>query len=113
MNRFVLVITPLNSIMINQCKSLAKIGINSCYLDFLGNKAETFVNEFDEDGESTCELVTELDLGALACGKYNVIYAHPEALISTRGGQDLLRDSRFESHLACIAVDEAHMMLEW
>ena len=107
MTRFVLVINPLNSIMINQCKSLAKIGINSCYLDFLRNKAETFVNE------STRELVTEPDLGALVCDKYNVIYAHPEAQIITRGGQDLLRDSRFESHLVCIAVDEAHMILEW
>ena len=39
---FVLVITPLNSIMTDQCSALSKQGISSCAIDFMCHEAETF-----------------------------------------------------------------------
>lgn len=46
-------------------------------------------------------------------GKYTLIYAHPEALISTDKGTHLLSAMEREGIISCIAIDEAHMILEW
>ena len=43
-------------------------------------------------------------------GNYNIIYAHPEAVLS-EAGLRLIQDIR---HMICyLVVDEAHMIVEW
>ena len=114
----VLVLTPLNSIMVDQCTSLAVRGISACALDYSGSKGEIFVQdpedaedcEHDEDRQN---LDTSVSLHDIRRGAYQIIYAHPEALISSSAGQALLRNKDFKKNLACIAIDEAHMIIEW
>jgi superfamily II DNA helicase RecQ len=110
----VLVITPLNSIMMDQCKKLTERGLRACALDFHANSAWCVSDEMDEFDfdfgiESTGQLTTEVTLDDIH--KYNIIYAHPESLISSRQGRVLLQ--RIKKRVCAVAVDEAHMILEW
>ena len=95
------IITPLNSIMMDQVSSLEKQKIKSCFLNFLCDGADTF-----DDLQVKCSVPME-DIEA---GKYNIVYAHPEALL-TQKGQDLLKSVR--DRLCYLIVDEAHMIIEW
>ena len=48
-----------------------------------------------------------------ATGKFScigIIYAHPEALMSTASGWALLNKLQKGGVISCIAVDEAHMV---
>ena len=116
----VLVLTPLNSIMIDQCSALSKLGIKACALDYQCVQGSTFLYqeedhdeaEDDEDSEGA-DLTSSVDLDDILMGKYQVVYAHPEAIISTRRGRQMLQDDRLKKNPVCIAVDEAHMVLEW
>ncbi|XP_077863365.1 uncharacterized protein LOC144346538 [Saccoglossus kowalevskii] len=105
--------------MVDQCTSLSKMGIKSCALDYQCTQAETFlVDDIDDDMDDeeisdAQEISTLVSLEDVASGKYQVIYAHPEALISTRKGDLLMNNLSKNKHLSCIAIDEAHMILEW
>ena len=64
-------------------------------------------NQLDglEDGFVVCEIpLSEVP-------SYNLIYAHPESLISTTHGRRLLHTMRKE--ICVVAVDEAHIIHEW
>ena len=116
------VLTPLNSIIKDQVSDLCTRGIKACALDFSGEEAQTYLTSMsslnlgdtssseDEDTDGQLELVN-ISMEAILQGKYNLIYAHPEALISTVKGRDLLLKLR--DRVVCIAVDEAHMIFEW
>ena len=110
-----LVITPLNSIMVDQCQSLCKMGIRACALDYTCVHAETFTNDSDSDHSDTENesILTTVSLDDIVRGKYQVVYAHPEALLQTARGERLLNRLSHSKRLACVAVDEAHMILEW
>lgn len=119
MKGFVLVITPLNGIMVDQCSNLTKRGLPACALDYTCTKGEFFMDsgsESDSDSDSDThvhQISTTVDIKDIKSGKYRVIYAHPEALISARQAEDLLCDKGFKENLLCFAIDEAHMILEW
>ena len=110
-----LVITPLNSIMVDQCQSLRKMGIRACALNYTCVHAETFTNDSDSDHSDTenDSILTTVSLDDIVRGKYQVVYAHPEALLQTARGERLLTRLSHSKRLACVAVDEAHMILEW
>lgn len=42
-----------------------------------------------------------------------VVFCHPEAIISSRTGRKFIRSPQVKEKLVLIAVDEAHMILEW
>lgn len=113
---FVLVITPLNSIMIDQCHTLSKLGIKACAIDYNCINAETYLNvsdsESDDDADSG-ELLSTVSLEDIVKGGYQVVYAHPEALVQTKRGDRLLSKLAHDNRLVCVAIDEAHMILEW
>ena len=114
----VLVITPLNSIMIDQCHSLCKMGVKACTLDYNCLQAETFINETNESDSDTDEndnenISTTVNLADIMKGQYQVVYAHPEALLQTSRGERLLTNLSNSNRLACVAIDEAHIILEW
>ena len=56
----IIVITPLNSIMIDQCQQLFKSGIMACYLDFQSNTATTFRESLDMDDSGN--ITTDINL---------------------------------------------------
>jgi superfamily II DNA helicase RecQ len=110
-----LVVSPLNSIMKDQVSQLCRNGIRACALDMSGNTAQTFeVDSDDSDSGDDVELQAhEADIDDVIAGKYNLVFSHPEALVSSVGGQRLLRSSVYQDRVCCIAIDEAHMIQEW
>ena len=46
-------------------------------------------------------------------GKFEVIIAHPEALLSTTFGQRLLRCTKFTSRVVALVIDECHTVDLW
>ena len=119
-----LIITPLNSIMKDQVFDLCKRGIKACAIDFRAQNALTYVpsmadlnlggdtssSSSDDDEEGQLDYVG-VSLDRVAEGKYQLVYAHPEVFVSTEKGRTLLR--KMKSIVVAIAVDEAHMILEW
>lgn len=109
-----LVITPLNSIMMDQINSMHKQGVRACWLDYQCQGGQAISEDVDEDSEDTNQdPIVSVPVPDIAEGKYSLVYAHPEALLSTTKGRSLLTTMEKNGILSCIAVDEAHMILEW
>ena len=114
----VLVITPLNSMMTDQCTALSSQGISSCAIDFMCHQAETFSHntdsssESDNDDDGDGNLTYTIPLSDVEKRLYRVVYAHPEALIKTKRGYSFLEKLSISGNLVGIAIDEAHMILE-
>ena len=104
-----LIIAPLNAIMKDQVLKLCRTGVSACYIDMDCEEGETFQlasgstdsdndTDLDDDGWETDEDEQHTDLDViqvsvpisdLMIGKYNLIYAHPEALLSTTAGMSV------------------------
>lgn len=119
--KIALIISPLNSIMKQQVQGLCSKGVPACYLDMRSARGQTYKlkdHEVGEDEQSDSDPENELLLEASAdfediqCGKFLIIFTHPEALLSTARGQALLR-SHLRKRICCVAIDEAHMVYEW
>jgi len=108
-NNIVLVITPLNSIMLDQIAALEKREIKACALEYKCENVVTMEGFMDED-YSINTMTCTVPLESVKSGDYNIVYAHPESLLS-REGRQLIKDIK---HMVCaVAVDEAHIVLEW
>jgi hypothetical protein len=46
-------------------------------------------------------------------GYYHIVFAHPESLISTKYGRELLMSKIYQENVVAIVVDEAHCILDW
>ncbi|KAH3888554.1 hypothetical protein DPMN_012592 [Dreissena polymorpha] len=57
--------------------------------------------------------VVNVPLEEIIEGKYSLVYAHPEAFLSRSIGTAILSAFERDIIVSCIAVDEAHMILEW
>ncbi|XP_060599722.1 ATP-dependent DNA helicase RecQ-like [Ruditapes philippinarum] len=112
-----IILTPLNSIMMDQINSLKKQGIDACWLDFDCQSGQALADDISDDEEDTVPqgqgVVINVPLEDIITGKFTLVYAHPEALLSTGKGTYLLSAMERKSIISCIAIDEAHMILEW
>ena len=111
----IIVISPPNSTMVDQFNKLSKRGIKACALDYTSKSAWTFmysddVEDFDHTENRNGDVISEIALKEIP-DNYHLIYSHPESLISTKRGRSLL--SKLKSSVCAVAVDEAHMILEW
>ena len=104
-SKIVVVITPSNSIMMDQCQQLTKKGISACYLDYGSHHGITYAHSVDSE-----TVVTHVDIDDIRKCKFNIIYAHPESLLCS-GGRSLFNCIR--TNVCAIAIDEAHMVIEW
>jgi superfamily II DNA helicase RecQ len=133
----VLVISHINAIMMDQCNRLAKKNILACYIDYTCTKAmssatptaragpgSTSVSEaepsfdlkFDFDSDSSNEGEMEAE-GEVLCGisledvpTHQLIYAHPETFTCSKAAELI---GPLQKKICAIAVDEAHIVLEW
>ena len=96
--------------------------MKACYVNFECKGAVTALHvvdkEFndsedsdDEVDESDGRLETTVSLEDIEKGKYQLVYAHPEALISTRRGRKLM--ASIAKKVSVVAIDEGHMIMEW
>ena len=112
----ILVITPLNSIMTDQCTALSTQEISSCAIDFMCHQAETFNTDSGSDSDQDDEdgrLTFTVPLHDIENGLFRIVYAHPEALLKTNHGYDFMERLGRSGNLVGIVIDEAHMILEW
>ena len=101
----VIVISPLNSLINDQISKIASTGLRASVLNVkYGNTG---------DGE---ELLCDIELcekDKLSKAHYNLLYAHPESLLSCRFGRDILNSDVYQQNVCAIVIDEAHCILEW
>ncbi|XP_066921292.1 bifunctional 3'-5' exonuclease/ATP-dependent helicase WRN-like [Clytia hemisphaerica] len=91
-NCFVVVISPLNSLMEDQVKSLEARGVGAVALDQCPMKNSTVF-------QTICD------------GKYQVVYSSPEALLSRNRG--LLKNEQFKANIVAVFIDESHCIKKW
>ena len=108
--------------MIDQCHTLCKMGIKASAIDYNCLNAETFMKASESDSESDEDVdvgdISSEPISSTVCledtgnGEYQVVYAHPEALLQTKREERLLNKLSHNNRLASLAIDEAHMILE-
>ena len=121
-----IVISPLNAIMYDQVLKLTAKGIKACYVDMAAKSGHSFglkkrnssdiedSDDSDQENNNEPEKVhCNVSFKSIEKGDYNIIYCHPEALLSTKQGQKLLNSSSFQKKVVCVAIDEAHMIQQW
>ncbi len=102
-----LIISPLNALINDQIRKLLAIGLRVSTLNVF-RQALSYDNE-----EIDCD-VSELDKKEkLVNGYYNLLFAHPEALISSKFGRELVNSARYQENMCALVIDEAHCILEW
>ena len=107
-NTIVIVVSPLNSLMSDQVSRLCLCGIRASVLSVKVNsqESEECIGDLDVD----LRLCEEDKLRA---GFYNIVFAHPEAFISSKYGRELLLTKTYQENVVAIVVDEAHCILDW
>ena len=104
-NTIVIVISPLNSLMSNQISRLSLSGIRAAVL---------FVKVGSDVSEENIQIDFSLRMrNGLRNGYYHIVFAHPESLISSKYGRDLLLSKTYKENVVAIVVDEAHCILDW
>lgn len=119
----VIVICPLDSLMANHAESLIQKGIPSAVLrcgkfefveaeDNLSDSSddghEEYLGEHDRQLLTDCETVKQIRNGAS-----RIVFAHPEAIVTSKQGRSLLQTRAFQSNVVACVVDEAHCIDNW
>ena len=92
LNPFVLVLSPLQSLMQDQVKRLEDMSIASIYLS---------------------RYVDEGTINHFKSGKYCVVFVSPETLLEHTHGRKLVLCSYFQENILAVVVDEAHCIVKW
>ncbi|KAK6175939.1 hypothetical protein SNE40_014313 [Patella caerulea] len=103
----VIVISPLNIIQKDQLTSIKQHKINACRVNIKGcidDGDEGFLYELYSN---------DSNLDSIKSGEYTIILTHPEALLNTSKGRELLNDEDFQGHVIGIAIDECHIIEKW
>jgi superfamily II DNA helicase RecQ len=96
----VLVVSPLNIIQQDQMDSIQKHDITCCRLEFNDNLGAT---------DAKCDA----DIRDIIDGKYSIVLSHPEAILNSPSGKELLRNSEFTKKVVAVVVDECHIVEKW
>ena len=105
----VIVVSPLNALIENQISRLSSSGIRAPALDVQSSRNDDVE---DSESESICDL-TLCDKEKLETGYYNIVFAHPESLVSCTYGRKLMHTKPYQENVCAIVVDEAHCILDW
>ena len=115
----VLVVCPLNSIIEDQLKVLKERGISADVLQLVRDDSadceSLFCSEKDDPDSENSTVAAQLKLKRpnekLVKGDIQIIFSHPEALLS-KEGRELMKTQVFQINVACV-VDEAHCVEIW
>ena len=108
---FVIVICPLNSIIEDQINVLKKWGINAGVLKEVqeDDSSRLFSNGSPSKTVDEEEQFANQDVKA---GNIDVLFTHPEALLSSHG-RKLFRSNCFQENVVSLIIDEAHCVVTW
>ena len=105
-NPVVLVVSPLNIIQKDQCQSLRQHNISCCRLDIEANL------DVVEENVDAFKCQSDAKFVNVEQGKFQVILCHPEALLNTSRGKQLLK-SDLPQHVVAVVIDECHIIEKW
>ena len=112
----VIVVSPLNSLMSNQISRLGSSGIKASVINIKVSK-KGLEGDINDDGNIDDQVVdvdfSQCEENKLREGYYHIVFAHPETLISSKYGRELLLSKQYQENLVAIVVDEAHCIIEW
>ena len=108
----ILVVSPLNALMANQISRLVSSGIRATVLDARSSEVEEEQNDSESEAVYTCDFHLS-DKAKLEIGHYNIVFAHPEAFVSSTYGRKLTQSKVYQENVCAIVIDEAHCILEW
>ena len=111
----VLVVCPLNSIIEDQLKVLKDRGVSADVLQLVRDDSadceSLFCSEKDDHDRENSTAAADLKLKSpskkLVKGDIQIIFSHPEALLS-KEGRELMKTQVFKRNLVACVVDEAH-----
>ena len=115
-NSIVIVVSPLNSLMSNQMSRLNVSGIRASVMNI--KEGRKGLASHDADTDELDEVAVDIDFSQceeekLRDGHYHIVFAHPETLISSKYGRELLLSEQYQENLVAIVIDEAHCIIEW
>ena len=105
----VIVVSPLNALIANQISRLSSGGIRASVLDVKSSRND---NVDGSEPDTICDF-TLCDKEKLETGYYNIVFAHPESLVSCSYGRKLMHTNPYQENVCAIVVDEAHCILDW
>lgn len=115
-NTIVIVISPLNSLMSDQISRLKMSGIQASVIGVKESSGDEIANSSDENMDD--EFNVDVDFRfcqekKLRDGQYHIVFAHPETLISSKYGRELLLSDKYRDNVVAIVIDEAHCIVDW
>ena len=117
-NGIVIVVSPLNSLISDQISRLKMSGIRASVV----KEPETEFSSDEEldttDDTADCDPNVNIDFSLceeqkLRVGHYQIVFAHPETVVSSKYGRGLLLSKTYQENMSAIVVDEAHCIVEW
>ncbi|XP_028413527.1 uncharacterized protein LOC114536363 [Dendronephthya gigantea] len=102
--------------MADQISRLNSGIIRASAIDVLNLSTDENEEADEDDDERTSECVCNFrlsDKAKLKDGYYNILFAHPESLVTNSYGRKLMRSNVYQQNVCAIVVDEAHCILEW
>ena len=110
----VIVVCPLNSIIEDQLKVLGERGITADVLQLVSDDREGIESLFNPEDNDESADVSKLKSPSkkLLSGDVQIIFAHPESLLS-KEGRELMKGKVFQRNVAACVVDEAHCVEIW
>ena len=110
----VIVVCPLNSIIEDQLKVLQKRGITADVLQLNNDEREAIDSLFNysELTDESAERSLSNPSARLMNGDVQIVFAHPEALLS-KEGRELMNSKVFQRNVVACVVDEAHCVEIW
>ena len=114
----IVVVSSLNALIKDQISRLNAGIIRASVLDVRDVPGEDFgelENEHaaadDDDGIGiVCDFPLS-DKAKLEQGYYNIVFAHPESLVSCLNGRRLMRSNVYQKNVCAIVVEESHCIL--
>ena len=89
-----IVVSPLQSLMEDQCNRMQEIGISSTALLYENSGDDSILKNVRE-------------------GVYSLVYASPECLLGKKAWRRILCSDEFRDHCIGVAYDEAHIIAHW
>ena len=99
----VVVVSPLNSLISDQIRRSTQGKVKATILNV---KKKANSDDLQLDSSDT-------DSSLLKDAKYDLVFTHPEAVLSCKDGIELFQSTPYQRSVKAIVIDEAHCILEW
>jgi ATP-dependent DNA helicase RecQ len=109
LSSIVIVVSPLNALIANQISRLNSGRITATALDVISTNKEV---SDDSEPEVVCDF-NYGDKQKLEIGYYNIVFVHPESVVSCVYGRKLIQSEAYQDNVCAVVVDKAHCILDW